>query len=90
MRSGGTVHDSGTEGTNSSNFAPYHPANDPRVIDTTGAGDSFCGGFMIGLAQTGNPAKAIHYRLISASLVIEGYGALYALSCQAETHARLC
>jgi ribokinase len=69
-------------------FPPYHPANDPRVIDVTGAGDSFCGGFMVGLAQTGNPAEAVCYGLVSASLVIEGCGALYALSRQAEAEAR--
>jgi ribokinase len=58
----------------------YHPPNDPRIIDVTGAGDSFCGGFMVGLAQTGDPIQAARMGLVSASLVIEGYGALYALS----------
>ena len=72
-----------------SHFAAYHPANDTRVIDVTGAGDSFCGGFMVGLAKTENPAQAVGYGLISASLVIEGYGALYALSRQSEAQARL-
>ncbi|WP_420630297.1 carbohydrate kinase family protein [Candidatus Leptofilum sp.] len=67
----------------------YHPANDPRVVDVTGAGDSFCGGFMVGLAQTGDAAQAVHYGLVSASLVIEGYGALYALSRQTEAQSRL-
>jgi sugar/nucleoside kinase (ribokinase family) len=59
---------------------PYHPPNDPRVIDVTGAGDSFCGGFMVGLAQTNDPIQAARIGLVSASLVIEGYGALYALN----------
>ncbi len=58
---------------------PYHPANDSRVIDVTGAGDSFCGGFMVGLAQTNDPIQAAKMGLISSSLVIEGYGALYAV-----------
>ena len=58
---------------------PYHPPHDSRVVDVTGAGDSFCGGFMIGLAQTGNPIQAAQMGLVSASIVIEGYGALYAL-----------
>jgi ribokinase len=57
----------------------YHPANDPRIVDVTGAGDSFCGGFMVGLAQTGSLIQAARMGLVSASLVIEGYGALYAL-----------
>ncbi|MCP4424336.1 MAG: carbohydrate kinase family protein [Chloroflexi bacterium] len=58
---------------------PYHPPNDPRVIDVTGAGDSFCGGFMVGLAQTGDLIQAAQMGVVSASLAIEGYGALYAL-----------
>jgi sugar/nucleoside kinase (ribokinase family) len=70
----------------------YHAPGDKRVVDVTGAGDAFCGGFMVGLAQTPNAHKAAHgaaqgaaqraacLGLISASLVIEGYGALYALS----------
>jgi ribokinase len=67
----------------------YHPANDPRVIDVTGAGDSFCGGFMVGLAQTGDPIQAAKMGLVSASLVIEGYGALYALGRKEEGNGRL-
>lgn len=64
---------------------PYHAPNDPRVIDVTGAGDSFCGGFMVGLATTSNPLRAAQMGLVSASLIIEGYGALYALRVSQET-----
>lgn len=70
-------------------YPAYHPADDARIVDVTGAGDSFCGGFMVGLAQTGDPNQAVRYGLAAASLVIEGYGALYALSRQAEAQARL-
>jgi ribokinase len=70
-------------------FPAYHAANDPRIIDVTGAGDSFCGGFMAGLAHTGDPAQAAAYGLVSASLVLEGYGALYALSRKSEAGVRL-
>jgi sugar/nucleoside kinase (ribokinase family) len=70
-------------------FPAFHPANDPRLVDVTGAGDSFCGGFMVGLARTGDPAQAVPYGLVAASLVIEGYGALYALSRKEEAHTRL-
>jgi ribokinase len=70
-------------------FPTYHTANDPRIIDVTGAGDGFCGGFMVGLAQTGDPTQAVGYGLVSASLVLEGYGALYALSRKDEAGARL-
>ena len=57
----------------------YHPVGDEGVIDVTGAGDAFCGGFMVGLATTGSPQVAARMGVVSASLVIEGYGALYAL-----------
>jgi ribokinase len=55
---------------------PPYPA---RVVDTTGAGDSFCGGFAVGLAETGDAIRAALYGTVSASFAIEGYGALYAL-----------
>jgi ribokinase len=58
---------------------PYHRQQDDRVIDVTGAGDAFCGGFMVGLARAGDAIHAAQLGLVSASLVIEGYGALYAL-----------
>jgi ribokinase len=57
----------------------FHQPGDTRVIDPTGAGDAFCGGFMVGLAKTGDPLWAARLGIISASMVIEGYGALYAL-----------
>lgn len=61
-----------------------------RVVDSTGAGDSFCGGFAVGLAGTGDPVRAAQYGTVSASMVIEGYRALYALhSNRNEAQARL-
>ncbi len=58
---------------------PYHGPGDGRVIDVTGAGDAFCGGFMVGLAETSDPYHAVQMGLVSASLIIECYGALNAL-----------
>lgn len=55
------------------------PAYPAKVRDVTGAGDSFCGGFIVGLAQTGDPVEAALWGSVSASLTIEGTGALYAL-----------
>lgn len=66
----------------------YHAAGDPRIVDVTGAGDSFCGGFLAGLAETGESLTAVQMGLVSASLVIEGYGALYALGIQPEAARR--
>jgi ribokinase len=58
----------------------FHTANDGRIVDITGAGDAFCGGFLVGLATTNDTIKAAEMGLVSASLVLEGYGALYALN----------
>ena len=66
------------------------PPYPTRVIDTTGAGDSFCGGFVVGLAETGDAVRAAMYGTVSASFAIEGYGALYALhASHAQAQARL-
>jgi sugar/nucleoside kinase (ribokinase family) len=55
---------------------PTYPA---RFANPLGAGDAFCGGFLAGYHRTYNPLEAVLYGNISASLVIEGYTATYAL-----------
>jgi ribokinase len=55
------------------------PAYPTKVVDVTGAGDAYCGGFMVGYAETLDPVMAGCYGAVSASFVLEGYGALYAL-----------
>jgi ribokinase len=49
------------------------------VRDVTGAGDAYCGGFMVGLSETGDPVEAALRGAISASITVEGIGATYAL-----------
>jgi sugar/nucleoside kinase (ribokinase family) len=55
------------------------PAYPARAKDVTGVGDAYCGGFLAGLAQTHDPVEAAVRGAVSASIVIEGTGALYAL-----------
>ena len=55
---------------------PPYPA---RVMNVTGAGDAFCGGFLIGYRRTFDPLLAVLHGNISASLVVEGSGPFYAL-----------
>ena len=55
------------------------PAYPARVSDPTGAGDAFCGGFLAGYHRTFDPVQAVLYGNVSASLVVEGCGAFYAL-----------
>ena len=55
------------------------PAYPSRVLDPTGAGSAYCGGFLVGYRTTYNPLTAALYGNISASLVVEGSGPFYAL-----------
>jgi sugar/nucleoside kinase (ribokinase family) len=55
------------------------PAYPSQPRDVTGAGDAFCGSFLVGLIETGDPLEAALRGNISASFVVEGSGALYAL-----------
>lgn len=61
------------------------------VVDPTGAGDAFCGGFLVGIARTADPFKAALYGTVSSSFIIEDFGLLHALnvsSFQAELRLR--
>jgi len=56
---------------------PAYPTD--RVVDPTGAGDSFAGGFMGFLAESGslnlwNMKRAVAYGTVAASLTVEGFG----------------
>jgi sugar/nucleoside kinase (ribokinase family) len=55
-------------------FIPAYPA---RVVDLTGAGDAFCGGFLAGYRKNYDPLEAALHGNISASMIIEGVGAFY-------------
>ena len=44
------------------------------VVDTTGAGDAFCGGFLVGLARHGDAASAALMGSVSASFATEATG----------------
>lgn len=68
---------------------PFHRPGHESVIDVTGAGDAFSGGFLSGWMETGNAPLAISYGLVSSSIVIEGYGAAYALTRRIEARERL-
>lgn len=55
---------------------PQYPV---EVVDPTGMGDAFCGGFLAGYQRTYNPLEAVLFGNVSASLVGEGSGAFFAL-----------
>lgn len=53
------------------------PAYPSKMVDPTGAGDVFAGGFLVGLAKTGSPVQAALYGNVAASFAVEGSGAFY-------------
>jgi hypothetical protein len=55
------------------------PAYPARLVDGTGAGDSFCGGFLAGYQKTYDPLRGVLHGSVSASLTIEGSGCFHAL-----------
>jgi sugar/nucleoside kinase (ribokinase family) len=55
------------------------PAYPVKVKDVTGAGDTYCGGFLIGLEQTCDVVEAALRGSVSASIALEGVGPLYTL-----------
>ncbi len=59
--------------TGRSTLVPAFPV--PTVIDTTGAGDSFCGAFMAAYLQQPDPVRAARAGAVAASFTVRGYGA---------------
>jgi ribokinase len=64
------------------------PAPPTRVVDVTGAGDSFCGAFMAEFAHSGNARHAAAMGAVAASIVIEDYGASRLLNAPREEAQR--
>jgi sugar/nucleoside kinase (ribokinase family) len=66
------------------------PAFPARVVDTTGAGDAYCGGFLAGLVAGRPVFECAAMGTVSASYVVETCGALAtAVPCEADRDERL-
>jgi sugar/nucleoside kinase (ribokinase family) len=70
---------------------PAYPTE--HVVDPTGAGDSFAGGFMGYLATSDsisvwNIKRAVAYGTVTASLTVEGFGVNRLAGCDRETIER--
>jgi fructoselysine-6-P-deglycase FrlB-like protein len=65
-------------------------ATSARIVDETGAGDAFCGGFAAGIAQGLDPVEAARRGTVSAAFAVEGFGSLALASVTpADAAARL-
>jgi sugar/nucleoside kinase (ribokinase family) len=53
---------------------PIESGINPKVVDTTGAGNSFLGGFAVGLLESGDPVVAVQYGSVAASYMVEQIG----------------
>ena len=71
LKRGGAGSETFRAGTDGRTRQPALPC---RVVDLTGAGDAFCGGFLAGIHLTGDLAKAAAYGTVSASFAVEGAG----------------
>jgi len=55
-----------------------------EIIDVTGAGNAYCGGFIVGYDLTGDLRQAGWYGGVSASFALAQFGALYSLKGREE------
>jgi sugar/nucleoside kinase (ribokinase family) len=66
------------------------PAVPATVVDTTGAGDAYCGGFLVALANGEDIAEAGAWAAVSASFAIEQFGVpVFTEHTRAEAERRL-
>jgi glucosamine--fructose-6-phosphate aminotransferase (isomerizing) len=59
-----------------------------QVVDVTGAGDAFCGGFAAGLAAGDSPLEATRKAMVSAAFAVEGFSSVHLLTIQSEEAKR--
>lgn len=55
------------------------PVKPEKLVDVTGAGNAYCGGFIVGMGETGDITQAARYAAVSASLALEQFGAMVPL-----------
>jgi hypothetical protein len=69
-------------------LAVHVPAVPTNVIDPTGAGNAYCGGFLVGYILTGDVLTAARYGAVAASFLVEQVG-LPEINEQLRTQAEL-
>ena len=73
-------------------WLPPFYENSPKVIDPTGAGNAFLGGFAVGLSETADDVLASCYGTVASSFALEQIGLpiLNPLQCSTEYEANVC
>ena len=61
----------------------------PKVVDTTGAGDAFNGGFAVALAEGMSPEAAVRFGCATAGLSVQKPGTAPSMPSRAEIEALL-
>lgn len=61
----------------------------PKVVDTTGAGDAFGGGFAVALAEGRSPVEAVRFGCATAALSVQKPGTAPSMPTRAEIDALL-
>ena len=58
--------------------------SDIKAVETTGAGDAFCAGFLTGVGMGGTPIQCVTWGTACASFVIQAFGATSGMRSQRE------
>ncbi|MCR8657974.1 sugar kinase [Paenibacillus endoradicis] len=66
---------------------PFYPAE--QVVDTVGAGDAFCAGFLAGIAKGLSPLEAVRIASVTGSIVVQTHGDWEALPTWKDVERRL-
>jgi 2-dehydro-3-deoxygluconokinase len=65
------------------------PPHEVRVVDATGAGDTFCGSFLARILAGDGPEQAARYANVAAALKCTGYGAVAPIPRSSEVLAAM-
>jgi sugar/nucleoside kinase (ribokinase family) len=57
----------------------------PKIVDVTGAGNAYCGGLVVGMSTRGDLIQAAGYAVVSASMALGQFGAVYPIAGVHET-----
>ena len=69
--------------------AVHVPARQVKAVDTTAAGDTFCGSFAVARAQGRGPEEAMRFAAAAASLSVQRHGASSSMPTRDEVEALL-